>query len=129
MRAPRTTQYVRTRYEYYNSRLTIFLKIQPVFLQWQWMLIQFLYNFDLSGLPTESDFSPVLMLIPPFCEGLSFVKVLVRWAKGKRLTNRVVPNLSLITLSPPETDRIYGSTRDTNTRFQFLRIQKHFSEY
>ena len=33
------------------------------------------------------------------------VKVLVRWAKGKRLTNRL-PNLSLITLSSPGTDRI-----------------------
>ena len=33
------------------------------------------------------------------------VKVLVRWAEGKRLTDRL-PNLSLITLSPPGTDRI-----------------------
>ena len=55
-----------------------------------------------------------------------FVKVLVRWAKGKRLTDRV-SNLSLITLSSPGTDRIiYGSTRDTNTRFQLLGIQKYF---
>ena len=34
--------------------------------------------------------------------------------------------LSLKTLSPPETDRIYGSTRYTHTRFQFLGIQKYF---
>ena len=54
------------------------------------------------------------------------VKVFVRWAKGKMLTNRL-PNLNLITLSPPGTDRtVDGSTRH-HTRFQFLGIQKHFS--
>ena len=36
---------------------------------------------------------------------LLLVKVLVRWAEGERLTYRL-PNLSLITLSPPGTDRI-----------------------
>ena len=54
-------------------------------------------------------------------------KVVVRWAKGKRLTDRL-PNLSPITLSSPGTDRIYGSTRSTNSRFQFLKIQKYFSD-
>ena len=57
-----------------------------------------------------------------------FVKVLLRWAKGNRLTNRL-PYLSLITLSPPGTDRIYGSTRDTNTRFQSLGIRKYFFRF
>ena len=33
-----------------------------------------------------------------------FVKALVRWATGKRLTNRL-PNLSLTTLSPPSEQR------------------------
>ena len=36
-------------------------------------------------------------------------KALVRWATGKSITNRL-PKLSLITLSPPGADRIYGST-------------------
>ena len=36
---------------------------------------------------------------------VSGVTVLVRWAEGERLANRL-PNLSLITLSPPGTDRI-----------------------
>ena len=55
------------------------------------------------------------------------VKVSVRWAKGKRLTDRL-PNLRLVTLSPPGTDRVYGSTRDTNARFHFLGIHKSFSD-
>ena len=38
----------------------------------------------------------------------SSVKVLVRWATGKRVSNRL-PKLSLLALSPG-TDRIYGST-------------------
>ena len=59
--------------------------------------------------------------------GETCVKVLVRWAKGKRLTNRL-PSLSLTTISPPGTDRIYGSTRGTNSRFQFLGIRKNFSD-
>ena len=36
-----------------------------------------------------------------------FVKALVRWATGKRLTNRL-PKLSLITLSPPLNRGILG---------------------
>ena len=38
----------------------------------------------------------------------ALVKVLVCWATGQRLTNRL-PNLSLTTPSPAGTDRIYGS--------------------
>ena len=42
------------------------------------------------------------------------VKALVRWATGKRLTNRL-PKLSLITLSPPFEQRdswsSYGAVR------------------
>ena len=37
----------------------------------------------------------------------SFVKALVRWATGERLTNRL-PKLSLITLSPPLNSGILG---------------------
>ena len=37
------------------------------------------------------------------------VTVLVRWATGKRLSNRL-PKLSLTTISHHGTDRIYGST-------------------
>ena len=40
---------------------------------------------------------------------LVFVKLLARLTTGKRLTDQL-PNLSLVTLSPPGTDRIYGST-------------------
>ena len=36
-----------------------------------------------------------------------YVKTLVRWATGKRLTNRL-PKLSLITLSPPLNSGILG---------------------
>ena len=36
-----------------------------------------------------------------------FVKALVRWATGKRLTNHL-PKLSLITLSPPFNSGILG---------------------
>ena len=36
-----------------------------------------------------------------------YVKALVRWATGKRLTNRL-PKLSLITLSPPLNSGILG---------------------
>ena len=36
-----------------------------------------------------------------------FVKALVRWATGKRLTNRL-PKLSLTTLSPPLNSGILG---------------------
>ena len=39
-----------------------------------------------------------------WCGSSVVVKVLVRWATGKRLTSRL-PNQSLITLSPPGTDR------------------------
>ena len=53
-----------------------------------------------------------------------YVKVLVRWATGKRLTNRL-PNLSLITFSPLERTG-YTGRRATNTRFQLLGIQKFF---
>ena len=42
----------------------------------------------------------------------SDVRVLVRWAKGTRLTNRL-PNLSLVTISPPGTDRILTGRRAT----------------
>ena len=54
--------------------------------------------------------------------------VLVRWAKGKRLTDRL-PNLCLITLSPPGTDRILRVdapphavpiSGDTKAFFRFL---------
>ena len=44
-----------------------------------------------------------------------FVRVLVRWAKGKRLTN-CLPNLSLMTLSPPGTDRILRVDAPPHTR-------------
>ena len=40
----------------------------------------------------------------------SDVKALVRWATGKRLTNRL-PKLSLITLSPPLNSGILGLRR------------------
>ena len=36
------------------------------------------------------------------------VKVLVRWATGKRLTSHLLPKLSLVTLSPPLNSRILG---------------------
>ena len=36
-----------------------------------------------------------------------FVRALVRWATGKRLTNRL-PKLSLVTLSPPLNSGILG---------------------
>ena len=39
--------------------------------------------------------------------GYLCVKALVRWATGKRLTNRL-PKLSLITLSPPLNSGILG---------------------
>ena len=43
----------------------------------------------------------------PLCHLTIFVKALVRWAIGKRLTNRL-PELSLITLSPPLNSGILG---------------------
>ena len=46
------------------------------------------------------------------------VKVLVRWAKDKRLTN-CLPNLSLITLSPPGTDPILTGRRATTRGSNF----------
>ena len=51
-----------------------------------------------------------------------FVKALVRWAAGKRLTDRL-PNARLIALSPRGTDR-YTDRRVTNTWLLFLGIQK-----
>ena len=70
----------------------------------------------------------------------AFVKALGLWATSKRLTNRL-PKLSLITLSPQELtgysgpDRIfiyskylYTGRRVTNSWFQFLGIQKFFSD-
>ena len=53
------------------------------------------------------------------------VKALVRWATGKRLTDRL-PKLSLTTLSPLEQTR-YTGQRVTNTWFKSLGIQKYFS--
>ena len=44
---------------------------------------------------------------PGFDSRRGFVKALVRWATGKRLTNRL-PKLSLITLSPPLNSGILG---------------------
>ena len=41
---------------------------------------------------------------------LTYVKALVRWATGKRLTNRL-PKLSLVTLSPPLNSGILGHRR------------------
>ena len=60
---------------------------------------------------------------------MEFVKALVRWATGKRLTDRL-PKLSLITLSTPATDRIYLYTgqRVTSTLFEFLGIRKYVSD-
>ena len=46
-------------------------------------------------------------LVTPQRSGYGFVKALVRWATGKRLTNRL-PKLSLITLSPPLNSGILG---------------------
>ena len=60
-----------------------------------------------------------------FTEGAP-VKALVRWATGKRLTDRL-PKLSLITLPPLELTG-YTGQRVTNTWFQFLEIQKYFSD-
>ena len=48
-------------------------------------------------------------------KGFGCVRVLVRWAKCKRLTNRL-PNISLITLSPPGTDRILRVDASPHTR-------------
>ena len=56
------------------------------------------------------------------------LRLAIRWATGKRLTDFIVPNLSLIKLSPLGTDRIYGSMRVTIMQFQFLGIQKCFSD-
>ena len=56
-------------------------------------------------------------------------KVSVRWAKGKRLTNRL-PTPSLMTLSPPGTDRILRvDPPPTRGWFQFLGIQKNFFRF
>ena len=38
-----------------------------------------------------------------------YVKALILWATGKRLTNHL-PKLNLITLYPPGTDRTHGTT-------------------
>ena len=50
------------------------------------------------------------------------LKALVRWATGKRLTDRL-PKLSLITLDRPD---IYTGRRVTNSRFQFRGTQGVF---
>ena len=43
----------------------------------------------------------------PRMNKVAYVKALVRWATGKRLTNRL-PKLRLITLSPPLNSGILG---------------------
>ena len=58
---------------------------------------------------------------------ISYFRALVRWATGKTLINRL-PKLSLVTLSLPGTDRIYGSMCHQHTWFQFLGIQKYLSD-
>ena len=59
----------------------------------------------------------------------TFVKALIHWAAGKRLTDRL-PKLSLIPLYtlPPLERTGYSGQRVTNTWFQFLGIQKYFSD-
>ena len=54
------------------------------------------------------------------------VRVLVRSAKGKWLTNRL-PNLSLVTLPPPGTDRIFRVDTPPHA-VPISGIQKHFSD-
>ena len=63
-----------------------------------------------------------------------FVKELVGWATAKKLTDRL-PKLSHTTLSPPGTDRIYGSTchqhvvpisGDPDVFFRFLTLGNYF---
>ena len=56
------------------------------------------------------------------------LEVLVRWGIGEKSINGL-PILSLMPLCPPGTDRMYGSTRVNNTRFQILGIQKHFFRF
>ena len=53
------------------------------------------------------------------------LEVLVRWAKGTRLTNRL-PNLSLIIIPPPGTDRIFTGRRATTRGSNFWGSRSHF---
>ena len=66
------------------------------------MLLRFVYALQEGSLQmnTQIDLKPGIHALYIF-----FFQVLVRWAKGKRLTNRL-PNLNLITLSPSGTDGV-----------------------